>query len=412
LVIESNPDDLRGCRAVVLKRLRWKLAIAVAVLSSILAIAPLWMWRTSRVEQLELDLESYARWNMEIVYRAGSRGELADQPLDFQAWFVNGREGEEYIETLYADPLLGVPLNKWMREAEEEPAFRTFTLDGDVEYLGYVSPYRYAEGYITVVDTNYRNSEIARVKRLSLVFAGIATLVNLGLGWFVAGMALGPARKAVKDQQGFLADAAHEMRTPLAVILASSSQSLSRPRTSEEYVRSLSEIRSAAERASSGVNELLDLVRFDSGQAIPRIAPLRLDLLAEEVAASVRPEDCEVEATPGEPVIVEADMALLRQAIDNLVRNATRRCTKVEIEVSISGREGVLDVLDNGPGFDPKILPRVFDRYQRGDRRGDVGMGLAIVKAIATAHGGTVEASNREDGGARVRVRVPLSNRS
>ncbi len=142
---------------------------------------------------------------------------------------------------------------------------------------------------------------------------------------------------------------------PLAVILASSSQALGRSRTSEEYVRSLSEIRSAAERASAGVNELLDLVRFDSGQAIPRLAPLRLDLLAEEVAAAVRPDDGEVRRQAwAAPVVVDADMALLRQAIDNLVRNATRRADPGRVSpTSIDGREGVLDVLDNGPGFDP-----------------------------------------------------------
>jgi two-component system, OmpR family, sensor kinase len=194
--------------------------------------------------------------------------------------------------------------------------------------------------------------------------------------------------------------------------MASSSQALSRPRSSEDYVRSLSEIRSAAERASAGVNELLDLVRFDSGQAIPRLAPLRLDLLAEEVAASVRPDDAEVLANPTESVVVEADMALLRQAIDNLTRNAVRRASQVEIKVHTEGREALVDVLDNGPGFDPKILARVFDRYQRGDRRGDVGMGLAIVKAIVTAHGGTAEAANRPEGGAMVRLRLPMSSLS
>jgi two-component system OmpR family sensor kinase len=199
------------------------------------------------------------------------------------------------------------------------------------------------------------------------------------------------------------------MRTPLAVILASSSQALGRPRTSEEYVRSLSEIRAAAERASAGVNELLDLVRFDTGQAIPRLAPLRLDLLAEEVAAAVRPDDGTVRAGVGAPVVVDADMALLRQALDNVVRNATRRAEHVDLAASVDGRDGVLDVLDDGPGFDPAILPVVFDRYARGDRRGQVGMGLAIVKAIVTAHGGTIEAANRPEGGARVRIRLPLS---
>jgi two-component system, OmpR family, sensor kinase len=243
-----------------------------------------------------------------------------------------------------------------------------------------------------------------------------------GAGWLLAGYALGPTRQALATQQGFLADAAHEMRTPLAVILASSSQALARPRSDEEYVRSLSEIRSAAERASSGVNEMLELARFDSGQALPRLAPVRLDLLAEEVAASVRADDCEIVAEPTAAVVVNADMPLLRQALDNVVRNATRRSSRVEITTTRHGRDGVVTITDNGPGFDPAIVSTVFDRYHRGDRKGEVGIGLSIVKAIVSAHGGEVSARNASNGhpvvvegdsqrpaGAIVEMRIPLA---
>jgi signal transduction histidine kinase len=169
-----------------------------------------------------------------------------------------------------------------------------------------------------------------------LLLAVVMLAVAGGSGWWLAGVAMRPARRALADQQGLLADAAHEMRTPLAVILASSSQALSRPRRDEEFVRLLSEIRSAAERASAGVNELLELARFDSGQALPRLAPVRLDLLAEEVAASVRADDCEVVADPT-AVVVNADMPLLRQALDNVVRNATPRSSRVKAIVTAHG---------------------------------------------------------------------------
>ena len=172
----------------------------------------------------------------------------------------------------------------------------------------------------------------------------------------------------------------------------------------------MSEIRSAAERASTGVNELLDLVRFDSGQAIPRLAPLRLDLLAEEVAASVRSEDSVVVAEPGNPVIVDADMALLRQALDNVVRNAVRRAERVELTSLTEGRYGVVQITDDGPGFDESKLGSVFDRYQRGDTKGEAGIGLSIVKAIVEANGGDVSASNKDTGGAVITIRIPLAD--
>ena len=142
----------------------------------------------------------------------------------------------------------------------------------------------------------------------------------------------------------------------------------------------------------------------------PLMPPLRLDLLAEEVAASVRPDESEVVAEPGSPVVVNADMALVRQALDNVVRNAVRRAPNVELTSAIDGRFGVVSVIDDGPGFDEEMLPRVFDRYQRGDRRGEVGVGLAIVKAIVEANGGSVTASNGESGGAVVTLKIPLAD--
>jgi signal transduction histidine kinase len=143
---------------------------------------------------------------------------------------------------------------------------------------------------------------------------------------------------------------------------------------------------------------------------MPRLAPLRLDLLAEEVAASVRTEDCTLEASPADAaVVVDADMALLRQAIDNVVRNATRRAGNVRLVTTIDGRDGVLAVEDDGPGFDAAVLPHVFDRYRRGDGKGEVGIGLSLVKAILAAHGGAVGAANRPEGGASVTLRVPLT---
>ena len=137
---------------------------------------------------------------------------------------------------------------------------------------------------------------------------------------------------------------------------------------------------------------------------------MRLDLLAEEVAASVRADDCTLEASPSAvAVVVDADMALLRQAIDNVVRNATRRAGTVRLVTTVDGRDGVLAVEDDGPGFDPAVLPHVFDRYRRGDGKGEVGIGLSLVKAILAAHGGVAAAANRPEGGASVTLRVPLT---
>ncbi len=218
-------------------------------------------------------------------------------------------------------------------------------------------------------------------------------------GWALTGLLAGllahlllrPARRVLRERTDFLADAAHELRTPLSVIQASAGHALSRERGSGDYIRALTEIRSAATRASSGVTEMLDLARFDAGQAVPRLAPLRLDLLAEELAASTMVDGCCVVAETGPNVLVQADMALIRQAIDNVVRNAAARSTSVRLRTYLHGTDGVLEVIDNGPGFAAEQLPYVFERYRRGDSRGSLGLGLPIAASIVAAHGGRID---------------------
>lgn len=385
------------------RRLRWYIAALFAFLMGALAVAPLLLWQSEREDAVRRRFEDSLVAQMEDVLHGETIGQ---RPDDAPTWFVNVNDGwtDPFIETDLEPPLFS-----WMRDAGSDPSFRSYSLDGSETYLAYIRPKVDGQGWVTLADTSGRDDELGRLSHTTWLLAGGLLVACAFFGWLLSGLALTPVKRMLADQQGFLADAAHEMRTPLAVIMASSSQALSRQRSSEEYVRSLSEIRSAAERASTGVNEMLDLVRFESGQMMPRIAPLRLDLLAEEVAAAVRADDSEIIAELGGSVVVDADMALLRQAVENVVRNAARRAPHVVLRTHVDGRDGVIEVSDDGPGFDPATLGRVFERYQRGDRRGEAGIGLAIVRAIAVAHGGTATAGNRDEGGAVVSLRVPLS---
>jgi len=408
---------------VKLRRLRWRLALLFGVVAIALALVPLLLWRSARIDAIRDGFDAELVGQMETLERAWLNDSFGE--VWFPAWFVNSND--EWFDE-FSDTELEPPLLTWTRDAEDSSEFRSYAQD-ETTFRGYVNPIREGEALVTLGDTAGRDADLSGLDRRALLWGVLIAAAGLAVGWIGAGLALAPTRRALDEQQGFLADAAHEMRTPLAVIMASSSQALARPRDEGEYVRSLSEIRSAAERASTGVNELLDLVRFDSGQAIPRLAPLRLDLLAEEVAASTLAEDggrvVEVVAEPGAPVVVNADMALVRQALDNVVRNAVRRADRVELSSGVDERMGVVEVRDDGPGFDADVLPVVFDRYRRGDRRGETGMGLAIVKAIVEANGGTVTAANIQPAdsgaaptsavgaaptGAVVTIRLPLAD--
>jgi signal transduction histidine kinase len=380
------------------------LALLFAALTTAIAIAPLLLWRSERADAIRSSLDTSLVTQMEDVLY----GEVAGaRTSEYLTWYVNVNDG---WTDPFAETDLEPPLFTWMRESGGEPDFREYALDNGERYRGFIRPVFEGQGFVTLAEATDRDDELGALDRRALLMAFGILAGSLLLGAVLSSLAISPMRRMMGDQQSFLADAAHEMRTPLAVIMASSSQALARPRSSEEYVRSLSEIRSAAERAATGVNEMLDLVRFESGQTMPRIGPLRLDLLAEEVAAAVRPEEAVVIAEPSDAVVVAADMALLRQAVENVVRNAARRAGRVELLTRVDRHDGVIDVVDDGPGFDPAVLPRVFERYQRGDRRGEAGIGLAIVRAIALAHGGSVSATNNADGaGATVSIKVPLS---
>lgn len=389
-----------------MRRLRRRILISglFAAVVVVAAALPLIAWRAEVRSRITRDLEREAEQQMADVLAART---IDEEPVGLLAWEVS--LGPEEWTYAFSDTDIELPLLKWMREAEGWPTFRSFTLEFEGSFLAFIRPVSDDRGFVTVVDRTEHDRQIASLNRWSLGMGAAVVLSSVAIGWLVSGWALGRAERTARAQRDFLADAAHEMRTPLAVIQASSSQALARPRSSEEYVRALSEIRSAAERASAGVNELLDLARFESGQLIPRVAPLRLDLLTEEIAASVRHDDGTISAVPGDPVVVDADMSLLRQALDNLVRNATRRARNVELATYVDGRDGVVEVRDDGPGFEPATVAHVLDRFRRSDRSGHAGMGLAIVKAIATAHGGSVAASNRSGGGAVVTLRIPLA---
>ena len=151
------------------------------------------------------------------------------------------------------------------------------------------------------------------------------------------------------------------------------------------------------------------MARLEAGQAVPRLAPLRLDLLVEEVAASTRLDGSVVEVDELDEVIVSADYSLLRQALSNLATNAGARAERVTLTVRVEDQWAVAEVVDDGPGFDAEVLPHVFSRFKRGDEKGGTGLGLAIVKTIVDAHKGTIEAANRPEGGAVVSVRLRVA---
>ncbi|MDX3760070.1 HAMP domain-containing sensor histidine kinase [Streptomyces mirabilis] len=199
----------------------------------------------------------------------------------------------------------------------------------------------------------------------------------------------------------FVADASHELRTPLASIRGYAELTRrGREETGPDTRHALGRIESEAGRMTLLVEDLLLLARLDAGRPLQYdqtdLVPLVIDAVSDARAAG-RGHNWRLEL-PEEPALVLADAARLQQVMVNLFANArthTPPGTTVTARVHRHGPWLCVDVQDDGPGIPPDLLPRVFERFARGDSSrsrssGSTGLGLAIVQAVAAAHGGAV----------------------
>lgn len=223
--------------------------------------------------------------------------------------------------------------------------------------------------------------------------------------------------QALARQRAFVADASHELRTPLAV-LGAELELAGRPgRSREELVQATTSAEEEVARLTRLTNDLLVLARSDEGKLPVRPTPTRvMDLLersAEGAAGQAASAAVVVDAAP--ELVATIDVDRIRQAVDNLVDNALRFApagSQVRITAMTQGPDLVIDVADAGPGFPAEFLPHAFERFRRPDEgrarpSGGAGLGLAIVAAIAGAHGGSASARNAADGGAIVSLDLP-----
>jgi signal transduction histidine kinase len=219
---------------------------------------------------------------------------------------------------------------------------------------------------------------------------------------------------ALAAQRRFVADASHELRTPLTTIRSNAEFLTEHPDAAElDRDAALADVVAESERMSRLVDGLLVLARVDARGGLER-RPVDLAAVAAEVArkASGRPVR-PVRATATGPAVVDGDLDALTRLCWILVDNALRHGGgEVDVEVRAEGDRVALSVLDRGPGLPPGDPDRLFDRFHRADpsRSGEgAGLGLAIARSIAEAHGGSIRAADRPDGGAAFTVVLPMA---
>jgi len=224
---------------------------------------------------------------------------------------------------------------------------------------------------------------------------------DLGQVALALNLAFDRQRESIERQRRFSADASHELRTPVSTIIAELDWALMRERTAADYRSSLETCRRAGGRLQALVEGLLTLARADSGELPIRRQEVRLDRIVAEAVDLLRPlaqkRGVTFQFLPGAQT-VSGDPDRLHDLVSSLLFNAVaynRQDGRVDVALDRHGASAVLRIRDTGIGIGPEDLPRVFDRFYRSDAArarepGGAGLGLALAKWIATAHGGSV----------------------
>lgn len=232
---------------------------------------------------------------------------------------------------------------------------------------------------------------------------------------------IGRLDQAFKQQRRFVADASHELRTPVTVIRSITDVALEEPITLEECTNVLREVNAEAERLGQLINDLLSLARADEEQILLDREPVRLDLLAFDVAATMEPlaveRGIELQVQVLEPATVLGDTARLIQVMMGLLDNAltyTNAGGAVTFNVEVSGASAYFSVSDTGMGIAPEDAAHIFERFYRADparsrTAGGSGLGLAIVDWAVCAHGGSISVESQVGHGSTFTVTLPLA---
>jgi heavy metal sensor kinase len=232
---------------------------------------------------------------------------------------------------------------------------------------------------------------------------------------------IGRLDQAFTQQRRFVADASHELRTPVTVIRSITEVALEDPLSPEEYVEALHDINAETERLGALISDLLVLARADEEQMSLDHEPVRLDLLISDVAATMEPLAMErgitLQVRTLELAAVSGDTARLIQVFMSLVDNAltyTNAGGTVTLGVEVRGAVACVTVRDTGIGIAEEDAPHIFERFYRADparsrAAGGSGLGLSIAHWVIEAHGGSIDVESQVGQGSTFTVTLPLA---
>jgi signal transduction histidine kinase len=421
-----------------LDRLRWRLTFwYVIVFTAIMALfgAAVYKVVTHEMElgldrSLERTVDIRTRWVLErtrpasvrfsendsiplerqvVVFSAKRRKVCDNCPRFWELEPISPRETQSYIWKFALNVL-----------NDSVPKQRVTTADGrNLLLYGKKVTARSGRVYATVAVADIVELE----NRYPSTFTGfiasaIAAILLVGIGGAVlAYQSIQPIDAAFNQMRRFMGDAAHELKTPIAVLRARTDVAMQRKRSPAEYQQTLAGVSTEAERLGNLVDNMLVLARIDAGQWPLHRTEVQLDDVVLDAASSARAlsDGKQVELDVGAPArtTVTGDPTLLRQLFMILLENAikfTPEGGKVTVRVERNRTRTDVTISDTGVGIPANALPHVFERFFRADparSRGGTGLGLAIARWIVDSHKGRIHVQSVEGKGTTVRVTLP-----
>jgi signal transduction histidine kinase len=305
-----------------------------------------------------------------------------------------------------------------IRRGEAEAGFRN--QDGEWRVHARRFELRGGRVYAAVAVADLGQIEAQSLRLIETFVAGafIALVLVAVLGHELVEISVRPVEETYEQMRRFLGDAAHELRTPVAVLRGRADVALQRDRAPGEYRAAIEEIGREAEVMGRIVDDLLILARVESGVRPVAREPVYLDDLVSDAAAAagVLAESRGVKLSVGEfdEARVVGDAALLRQLVMILLQNAVKYTPEggeVRVDVHSPGGVPTVTVEDTGIGIAASELPQIFERFYRGEEaRGlteGAGLGLSIARRILDEHAARIEVASEVGRGTRVTVIFP-----
>ena len=416
----------------MLDRMRWRLTLGYAgifaLILFLLATAAVVGFSRELTNQQDTLLTQEAKDQTSNLLDGENREILASGSAEF-SWIALDADGRvtDRDPSAVALGTLGLPARGLADEALEQDEAVSATIRGPQGSARVVSmPMREESGEVVGVIQYARSLQEVRetVYRLLLVLLPLG-LGGLGLavlgGRFMASRAMRPVQDSFERQRAFVADASHELKTPLTLIRADAEVVLFRGSLNEEDSKLVKHALAETDRMSAVLSDLLLVARLDAGKLEVSAKPFDLAATlseeAERFGARAVGKDVllEVEATGELPVRGDAKRTeqILGVLLDNAVR-FTPSGGRVVVRGRGLDRWAEVTVTDSGSGIAPEHLSRIFDRFyraetarSRGEVGGGTGLGLAIARDLARAQGGDLTAENAEGRGATFRLQLP-----